>query len=44
MEPLAPTSSAEVIIEPVAVHQEVAEQAPAFNLQASYGIDGIDGN
>lgn len=41
MEPLAPSSAVESVIESSTVHDANSEQAAGFNFQPNYGIDGI---
>lgn len=41
MEPLAPSSAVETVIEASTVHEVNSEQAAGFNFQPNYGIDGI---
>ncbi|XP_037810400.1 E3 ubiquitin-protein ligase hyd isoform X2 [Lucilia sericata] len=41
VEPLAPSSTVESVIETSAVHEANSEQATGFNFQPNYGIDGI---
>lgn len=41
MEPLAPSTAAEAVIETSTVHETNSEQPTGFNFQPNYGIDGI---
>lgn len=41
VEPLAPSSAVESVIETSTVHEANNEQATGFNFQPNYGIDGI---
>ncbi|XP_037950085.1 E3 ubiquitin-protein ligase hyd isoform X2 [Teleopsis dalmanni] len=43
VEPLAPTSANEVIVEPVTGHESSRDEASGFNIQSNYSIDGIEG-